>query len=121
MPEEGDIDEARGDRIAARFHQLSDDDRAWIGERVQEANAADLPIRVKEQPTRRRCAIAETLITHRESGRPDKALHDLIGVVLDEPDIHVVPLGAAIAVCDAHKASALLSFTEMGATVDTNR
>lgn len=121
MPDEGDIDEARGEQIAARFHQLSDDDREWIGQRVIEANKANLPIRVKEQPTRRRCAIAETLITHREKGRPDKVLYDTIALVLDEPDVHLVPLGAAIALCDETKASTVLSFTEMGATVDTNR
>jgi hypothetical protein len=121
MPEEGDLDKARGAELKQRFGNLDPDIRNWIGERVQEANRANLPIRVAEQPTERRCNIAETLIEHRQTGRDDRHLYDTLAYVLDEPTIHAVPLGVAIAVCDNTQSATVLSFVRIGAIFDTAR
>ena len=121
MPDEGDLDEGRGAELKQRFAELDDDIRNWIRDRVQEANRANLPIRVAEQPTERRCNIAETLIEHRQTGRDDRHLYDTLAYVLDEPTIHAVPLGVAIAVCDNTQSATVLSFVRIGATFDTAR
>lgn len=121
MPEEGELDPERGEQLGQQFLELDHDQRTWVGLRVQEANTANLPIRTKEHPTERRCAIAETLIHHARNQTPDKELYDILRYVLDEPTIDAVPLGTALAVCNARQASTVLSFVRIGAKFDTDR
>jgi len=121
MPDEGELNPAHGAELAEQFAALTDKQRTWIGQRVQEANQANLPIRVAEHPTERRCTIAETLIHHITNNTDDQQLYDTVAYVLDEPTIHAVPLGTALAVCNHQQAAKVLSFVRIGATFDTNR
>lgn len=121
MPDEGELDPERGEQLGQDFLELDDDQRMWVGQRVQEAKDANLPIRTREHPTERRCAIAETLIHHARNDMTDNDLYDIIAYVLDEPTIHAVPLGTALAVCDNKQASQILSFVRIGAKFVTDR
>ena len=121
MPDEGDLNPEHGAELAQRFTALNKEQRTWIGLRVQEANQANLPIRVAEHPTERRCTIAEILIHHITNNSDDQQLYNTLAYVLDEPTIDAVPLGTALAVCDQKQAATVLSFVRIGAKFDTDR
>ena len=119
MPDEGDMIGAND--LAERFAALSDDQRRWIGGVVREANAAHLPIRVKEHPTARRVTIGDGLImlaADLESA-PQRA-RDLLAVALDDDTALMpsLPLGAAVGLLTAAQAATWRELIALGANVE---
>lgn len=119
MPDEGSMLPGEADLLRGRFEKLAARHKKWIGTIVQEANAADLPIRVNGHPTARRVHIASTLLYAVEFRLSEEQLRELLALVLDDDSVLMatLPLGAALGTCSAKQAAQLRELAGMGITV----
>ena len=125
-PEEGDEDPRRFEQLMTMWSEMDEAQRSWVNLRVVEANSANLPIRVKGTPTRRRLNIAEGLFRlsshlHTRSFLDvEQQARDLLAVALDDDTalMPTLPLGAAIGLLDADQSGVWLELIELGATVE---
>lgn len=112
MPAEGELQPTALALIKQRFEMLRPPQREWINSVVIEANDCDLPIRVADQPTQRRVAIAKTLIRCAENGISRQDINTALEVVA-----RITPgemtLGAAIGMLDFQEALAMLELIKL--------
>lgn len=124
MPDEGDMQPDLAASLAERWHNLDVDAQNWINLRVAEAAAALLPIRVREQPSARRCAIANGLfhLAHNlDSGRNiDLQAREMLAIALDDDTVLMgtLPLGAAVGLLNHVQAGRWRELIELDATVE---
>jgi hypothetical protein len=110
------------DDLRTAYSALDDRQRAVVGEIVAEAHAANLPIRVQEMPSRRRCEIAAGIFEAlcRWPDDHETNMRQLLAVVLDDDTVLMptLPLGAAIGLLDDEQAATWRQTISLGATVE---
>lgn len=111
MPDEGELQPASLPIIKARFDGLRGPQQDWIGTLVVQARDAELPIRVADNPTERRVAIAKALIRAAEDKLDEPTIKAALEAVL-----HIEPpmeLGVGIGMMNAAEAKAFLELIKM--------
>ena len=121
MPDEGDLTPDIAEWLKFRFTQLNKQQIQRLQQCTMEAKRANLPIRVADNPTARRCNISRILFHAVER---DWRFYDLRGIlagILDIPiaDVEVLPFGAAIGLLNHEQADSMAKFVEMGETLTT--
>lgn len=115
LPAEGELTPATLPIIAQRYAALKGPQQEWISSIVVEANECDLPIRVAEQPTERRVAIAKALIRCAEFGLSMTQIRGaFLGCTfLTEDALDHMTFGAAIGSLDYREAKAFLELIKL--------
>jgi hypothetical protein len=124
MPSEGDMLPHLAGVLRERWQNMSDEQQQIVGERVAEAAAAHLPIRVQEMPSERRVNVAAAIFDAIERWPADHVvrLRELLAVVLDDDTalMDTVPLGAVLGLCSHTQARTLAEMVSAGITVESS-
>jgi len=121
MPDEGDLTPDIADQLKERFTQLNKQQIQRLQQCTMEAKRANLPIRVADNPTARRCNISRILFHAVERDWRFDDLRGILAGILDIPhaDVEVLPFGAAIGLLNHQQADSMAKFVEMGETLTT--
>jgi len=121
MPDEGELTPEVADQLKERFTQLNKQQIQRLQQCTLEAKRANLPIRVADNPTARRCNISRILFHAVERDWRFDDLRGILAGILDIPhaDVEVLPFGAAIGLLNHQQADSMAKFVEMGETLTT--
>jgi len=123
MPEEGDLTPDIANQLKERFTQLNKQQIQRLQQCTMEAKRANLPIRVADNPTARRCNISRILFHAVERDWRFDDMRGILAAILDIPhaDVEVLPFGAAIGLLNHEQADIMAKFVEMGETLETKQ
>jgi hypothetical protein len=119
MPDEGEQQPDTAKTLKTAYSALSDEQNARMRRIVAEARDAQLPIRVAETPTARRCHIAHALLRLISANIDDNHIRGLLAsIVGDIAEIPSVTLGSVVGLLNWQQAQ---TFAGLAQLVDINQ
>jgi len=115
MPDEGENLPKSALMLKEAYSSLSPAHNARLKQWIGEARDAHLPIRVAEQPTARRCHIAQGLMTACVRDVSDEQIRNVLQACLDDDIAQMtsLPLGAVIGLLDHQQAATFAGLLEL--------
>lgn len=114
MPDEGPQQPDTAKTLKEAYSGLSDEQNARMRRIVAEARDAQLPIRVAETPTTRRCAIAQALLRLIAADIDDNHIRALLTTILgDIAELPTVTLGSLVGLLDWQQAQTFAGLTQL--------